>query len=275
MANPTLFTIIGDSLPRERRTMGFTMQSMLRRVPIGIAASVGGILIARFGIVRGVRISLLITMGLGLMTAVIASRIQIPQAKSVRLVERGDLWRMIPSPLRHLLTSDILIRVCEGMVEVLIVLYAVDIIGVSAPQYGLLVAVQMITSIAVYIPAAKLSDRLGRKPFVIATFLFFAMYPLAIVLASGMAGLVGAFIIGGLREIGEPSRKAMIVDFALPEFRGRVVGLYYLARSISIAPSAFAGGLLWNVMPAVPFFVAAAVGVVGTLVFAVTVNEQP
>jgi hypothetical protein len=45
-----------------------------------------------------------------------------------------------------------------------------------------------------------------------------------------------AFIIGGLREIGEPARKAMIVDLAEPEVRARTVGLYYLMRSLAITP---------------------------------------
>src|SRR5881394_2823063 len=36
MATPTLFAVVGDALPRSKRTMGFTVQSMLRRVPIVI-----------------------------------------------------------------------------------------------------------------------------------------------------------------------------------------------------------------------------------------------
>jgi MFS family permease len=141
-------------------------------------------------------------------------------------------------------------------------------------QYGTLVAIQMITSILVYIPAGKIADRIGRKPFVIATFLSFALFPLAIVVASSFAWIVVAFVIGGLREIGEPSRKAMIVDFAQENVRARSVGLYYLVRSLSITPAAAVGGLLWSVAPEVPFIVASVIGLIGTLVFAVTVEER-
>jgi MFS family permease len=42
MAWPAIFAIIGDALPRERRAMGFTLQSILKRVPIVIAPIVGG-----------------------------------------------------------------------------------------------------------------------------------------------------------------------------------------------------------------------------------------
>src|SRR5438045_1989650 len=37
MASPTLFAVVGDALPRDIRTMVFTVQSVLRRVPIVIA----------------------------------------------------------------------------------------------------------------------------------------------------------------------------------------------------------------------------------------------
>ena len=46
MASPAMFSIIGDALPRERRAMGFTLQSILKRVPVVIAPLAGGVLIA-------------------------------------------------------------------------------------------------------------------------------------------------------------------------------------------------------------------------------------
>jgi MFS family permease len=132
----------------------------------------------------------------------------------------------------------------------------------------------MITSILVYIPAGKIADRVGRKPFVIITFICFALFPLAIVFASSFALLALAFVIGGLREIGEPARKAMIVDFAREDVRARSVGLYYLVRSLSITPAAAIGGLLWKISPEVPFLTATAIGAIATIVFAITVEER-
>ena len=79
---------------------------------------------------------------------------------------------------------------------------------------------------------------------------------------------------GGLREIGEPARKAMIVDLADPSRRGRTVGLYYLTRSLSITPAAAIGGLLWKIAPQVPFVTAGVIGIIGTIVFAATVEER-
>ena len=86
--------------------------------------------------------------------------------------------------------------------------------------------------------------------------------------------MVVAFIIGGLREIGEPSRKAMIVDFAAANLRARTVGLYYLVRSLTITPAAAIGGVLWKLAPQTPFIVAGIIGLIGTFVFAMTVDER-
>jgi MFS family permease len=273
MASPAIFAVIGDSLPRERRAMGFTLQSILKRVPIVIAPMIGGTLIASWGIVKGVHAGLVIALVLAAITLLLVTKINIT-IEPPKVTNMRGVWRSFHSALKRLLVSDIIIRTCEGMTGVLTILYVTNVKGISIAWYGTLIAIQTITSILVYLPAGKVADRIGRKPFVIATFLSFALFPLTVMLASSFAFLVLAFIVGGLREIGEPARKAMIVDFAQEGMRARSVGLYYLVRSLSITPAALLGGLLWKISPQVPFTTAAVIGIAGTLVFAATVEER-
>lgn len=273
MASPAIFAVIGDSLPRERRAMGFTLQSILKRVPIVIAPIIGGTLIVSWGIVKGIHAGLVIALVLAAITLLLVSKINVT-IEPPKVTNMRGVWRSFHSALKRLLISDIIIRTCEGMTGVLTILYVTNVKGVSLAWYGTLIAIQMITSILVYLPAGKIADRIGRKPFVIATFLSFALFPLTVMLASSFALLVLAFIVGGLREIGEPARKAMIVDFAQENVRARSVGLYYLVRSLSITPAALIGGLLWNIAPQVPFVTAAIIGIAGTVVFVITVEER-
>jgi MFS family permease len=273
MASPAVFALIGDALPRERRAMGFTLQSMLKRLPMAAAPLIGGALIASSDIRTGVRFGLAITLALAGAAVLIVRRINLPVIAGESVNMRG-VWRSFHSALKRLLISDVIIRMCEGMADIFIILYITNVLGVSFTQYSALVAVQLITSIIIYIPAAKIADRIGRKPFVIITFFCFALFPVAVVLSRGFASLTLAFIVGGLREIGEPSRKAMIVDFAEPHLRARSVGMYYLVRSLAITPAAAVGGLLWGVAPQAPFITAGAIGLVGTIVFAATVEER-
>jgi MFS family permease len=274
MASPTLFAVVGDALPKGRRALGFTVQSILRRVPIAIAPILGGLAIAAYGLQSGIHLGLAVTVVLSIVTLGVVSRVNIPVTPDPAPTHIVAVWRSLPTPLRWLLTSDIFIRTCEGLVDVFLVLYAINVIGISAPAYGVLVAVQMTTAIVSYIPVARFADRMGRKPFVMATFVAFAFFPVSVVLARDFATLVAAFVVGGLREIGEPARKALIVDLAAPSLRARSVGLYYLIRSLTIAPAAFIGGLLWEVTPALPFWMAGLIGLVGVVVFAMTVEER-
>ena len=273
MGSPTLFAVIGDALPKERRAMGFTVQSILKRVPIAVAPIIGGLVIARLGLVPAIRALLIVTIALSVLTFLVLLRVRIDRIEGPPVNIFG-VWRSFPSPLRWLLLSDVFIRTCEGLVDVFLVIFATTIVGISVPRYGLLVAVQMATAIAVYIPAGRIADRIGRKPFVIATFVAFSLFPLAVVVARSFAGLVAAFVVGGLRELGEPSRKALIVDFAQAAIRARTIGLYYFIRSIAIAPAAFAGGLLWERRPSLPFLAALAIGLMGTAIFTLTVHEE-
>ena len=273
MASPAIFALIGDALPPERRAMGFTLQSILKRVPIIVAPMIGGALIARAGITRGIHIGLVVTLCLVAITVLLIQRINI-EVKGADVMDIRGVWRSFHSALKRLLISDIIIRACEGLTGVLTVLYVINVHGLSAARFGTLIAIQMTTSILVYIPAGKLADRMGRKPFVIVTFISFALFPIAVILAPNFGLLIIAFIIGGLREIGEPARKAMIVDFSKETVRARSVGLYYLVRSLSITPAAAIGGLLWSFNPRAPFVTAGVLGVIGTIVFAATVEER-
>ena len=273
MASPAIFAVIGDSLPPERRAMGFTLQSILKRVPIVIAPIIGGAMIASLGIVKGIHAGLLITLALAAVTIVLVAKVKIA-IKASAPTSIGGVWRSFHAALKRLLISDVIIRMCEGMTGVLTILYVTNVQGFSTARYGTLIAIQMIVSILVYIPAGKIADRIGRKPFVIITFASFALFPVAIVFASNFAFLILAFVVGGLREIGEPSRKAMIIDFAREDLRARSVGLYYLIRSLSITPAAAIGGLLWKISPQVPFITAGVIGLIGTIVFTLTVEEK-
>jgi len=274
MASPTLFAVVGDALPQGRRAIGFTVQAVLKRLPILVAPTLGGLAIAAYGVRGGVRLGLVTTLALAAVTLAVVARVRIPVLRDKAPIGIRGVWRALPSPLRWLLLSDVFVRTCEGLVDVFLVIYATNVVGVSAPEYGALIAVQMATAILVYVPASKIADRAGRKPFVIATFLCFAAFPFAVVLARSFFALALAFVVGGLREVGEPARKAMIVDLSRSDIRARSIGLYYLVRSAAIAPAAFTGGLLWNVDPSTPFLVAGAVGIVGTVLFSATVEER-
>jgi len=268
---PAIFAVLGDNLPSSQRSMGFGVQSILKRVPIILAPPLGGWLISRLGFLGGVRAGLAVTIILAFVGIFILRRSYAePLAPAADTERLGSLWRGMDPGLKRLLTADVLARWAEGIPKVFIVLFVMDVLGAGPARFGWLTSLQMITATLVYIPVARMSDRMDRKPFVLLTFAFFALFPLILARASGTAGLIAAFVIAGLRETGEPARKAMILDLSAAHARGRSVGLYYLVRGLAVFPASLVGGWLWTLDPRWPLYAAFAVGVAACGVHAVS-----
>src|SRR6058998_518169 len=65
---PATFSLVGAALDANRHSMGVGVQSVIKRLPIMIAPIIGGMLINRFGIIKGVRIALIASVLLSAVT---------------------------------------------------------------------------------------------------------------------------------------------------------------------------------------------------------------
>ena len=91
MASPTLFAVVGDALPEERRALGFTVQSILRRIPIAVAPTLGGLAIAAYGVLGGVHLGLALTVALAAVTLAAVWRVNIPVTRDEARRTSGGL----------------------------------------------------------------------------------------------------------------------------------------------------------------------------------------
>src|SRR6185436_7087965 len=127
-----------------------------------------------------------------------------------------EVFRAMPADLRSLLQAEILLRWGEWFVRDFAVLYVVGVLKREEEEAGMLLALTAVSALLTYIPMAKRIDQAtSPKPYIGVTFLLFALFPFSLVLLpkSGlgvMPGLIVAFVINGLRELGEPARKAAI-----------------------------------------------------------------
>ena len=269
---PATFAVVATSLDRHQHTMGVGVQSMVRRVPMMVGPLIGGWLITQHGWEQGVRLALVGCIGLSLATTLfqwfMADPVAGPTAATTRprLGFLGVVKSFNPT-LRELLVSDILIRFCERLPYAFVILWAMNHGGVSAQEFGWLVAIEMVTAMVCYVPAAYLADKHGQRPFVLATFGFFTLFPLSLLCADGFGWLAVAFAVRGLKEFGEPARKALIIAQANPELRARTYGAYYLIRDCVVTTGSFLGAWLWSISPQANFIGAAVCGAVGTAWF--------
>jgi len=82
-------------------------------------------------------------------------------------------------------------------------------------------------------------------------------------------------VVRGLKEFGEPARKALIIGEARPELRARTYGAYYLIRDCIVTTGSFLGAWLWQLGPHANFIGAAICGALGTVWYGWFVYRRP
>jgi len=281
---PATFSLVGAALQANRHSMGVGVQSVIKRLPIMIAPFFGGMLIDRFGIINGVRIALVVSIFFSAIANLVQRQLREETNDEAEVAaatapepEHWNFWRTLRefnSPMRHLLLSDILIRFCERVPYAWVVIFAMDYIGVSGRQVGILTAIEMFAATVCIIPASHYADRHGREPFVIVTFIMFTLFPISLLLSRSFSALVVAFTIRGLKEFGDTSRKALIIGYSDADRRGQMVGTYYLVRDLIVSAGAILGAYLWKLGPGLNFVGAAALGAAGTIFYVKTIRQS-
>jgi len=272
---PATMDLVSRVLPKHKRTMGISMHSLVRRIPMALGPLLGGLIINRWGETAGVRLAFVCALALSAVAMLLQQRLipdQAPGGDAGSRAERNPLrlFREMSPALRRLLVSDILVRFCEQIPYAFVVVWAMKRVAspVSAFEFGILTSVEMATAVLIYIPVAWMADRTGKKPFVLMTFIFFTLFPLALIFCQSFWPLLAAFVLRGLKEFGEPTRKALIMDLAPEGRKAAMFGLYYLLRDVVVSAAAFGGAFLWMLSPTVNFLTAFAFGVAGTVWFA-------
>ena len=274
---PATFSLVGETLTANRYSMGVGIQSVIKRLPIMIAPIFGGILVDRFGIIPGVRIALIMSIFLSVATIFVQLQLRKEPKEEIATDERWNIWRSwreFNVPMRRLLLSDVLVRFCERIPYAWVVIFAMDHIGVSGKQVGVLTTIEMLAATLCIIPASHFADKHGREPFVVVTFIMFTLFPISLLISRSFSALVIAFMIRGFKEFGDTSRKALIIGYSESERRGQMIGTYYLVRDLIVSSGAILGAYLWTLGPRVNFLGAAALGIAGTIFYMKTIREQ-
>ena len=282
---PATMSLIARVLPMNKRTMGVSMHSLMRRIPMGIGPILGGVCIGLWGERNGVRLAFVCAFVLAIVATILQQTLieEDPPKSAVESSSKAPeknpikLLREMNPSLKRLLASDILVRFCEQIPYAFVVVWCMKTITepVSALSFGILTGIEMTTAMLVYIPVAYLADKTTKKPFIVITFGFFSIFPVVLLFCQSFKWLVLAFILRGLKEFGEPTRKALIMDLAPEDRKAAMFGLYYLLRDIVVSIAAFGGAFFWQIGPSTNFIVAFLFGVAGTALFALYGTDFP
>jgi predicted MFS family arabinose efflux permease len=281
---PVTFTTVGATVTKASQGMAFALQSIQKRLPRIIGPAVAGLVLAAaarhygdadVGYVVGLRwlvgVAFLLALGsLAMQILWLPRRPAPPRGPAPRAVVRA-----FHPALRRLLLAEVFTRWCDWLVREFVVLYLLSVRGVDAASVGFLFALQNLVALLTYLPIGRMTAVVGLQPFIGLTFIFFALFPLALAVVPDGYGLIAAFVVWGLREIGEPARKALIVSLLPAPVRAQGVGLYWGIRAVAICWASLVGALVWFWLgPEALLYLAFAFGCAGAAVFYLWVRES-
>lgn len=280
---PVTFTTVGATVTKSSQGMAFALQSIQKRLPKIIGPAVAGLVLtaavqkygsAEVGYVVGMRwlVGFALLLGLGSLAMQIRWMPHLPPAP--RGPGPAAVVRAFHPTLRRLLLAEVFTRWCDWLVREFVVLYLLVVRGAEPSSVGLLFALQNVVALLTYLPIGRMTVVVGLQPFIGLTFVFFALFPLSLVLAPDGYGLTLAFVVYGLREIGEPARKALITSLLPPAIRAEGVGLYWGIRGVAVCWASLIGALVWSWWgPETLLYLAFAFGCIGAAVFYLFARE--
>jgi MFS family permease len=120
-------------------------------------------------------------------------------------------------------------------------------IGFSDANALLLYVLFYMTYTVFSVPAGILSDKLGRKPVLMAGYLAFAIISLGLVFIDGKTGLAVFFMIYGLFfALTDGVQRAYVADLAPADLKATSLGAFHTAIGIAALPGGFFAGILWD-----------------------------
>ena len=172
---PALLAMMADSMPPERRGMGYSIINLIMSVTTTPAAAVGLTLVVQYGLVEGLRVGYTIIVVFFLAAATLRLRLKESIKKNPGKMQLSELvnsypkalkegigiWKLVPRSTFFLFISGLLVRLSFAMTQFNMLFYALDELLISEAIWGLATIALFSTMIIFAFPAGKLIDKIG------------------------------------------------------------------------------------------------------------------
>jgi MFS family permease len=290
LSRPAYNALIAESLPPDKRSSGFAAISFVQKIPNIFTGLIGGYIIDVYGVLNGVRLILVFSLlASSIGTLIYWRRLEETLTSEISKPLQGRRLTLqgIGSMPRNILILTIVAALSAFGVRMLFgftVIYAVEEIGLSTTQYGLISTIVSLTSLFLTMPGGLIADRIGKKKTVTisrfvgslstvgvplsSSFMHLAFFSVAGSIGSGMGGTY-------FRVRGGPVWEALVADMCPMGDRARLMGLMGTIISLINIPATWVGGYLYdNSSPSLPFLTSFALNTFGTLLLVFLVRED-
>jgi MFS family permease len=207
---------------------------------------------------------------------------EAPKQPDTAAKEAANVPVLEPARLRKLggrfwaVLGVVLIFTLGNSTDAFLLLRAADL-GVPIAQIPLLWAMLHVVKSASSTPGGALSDRVGRRPLLIAGWLLFAAVYFAFGRATSAWQVWALFAIYGVFfGLTEGTEKALVADMVPASARGTAFGGFNLAISLGALPASVIFGLWWDrVGPRAAFDFGATMALIATVALVLVLPRAP
>jgi len=265
---PALFAMISDSLPPEKRGIGTSITQLIASVSTTPGPAIAAFLYAAYGSIDGMRISYGIVVALFLVAAALRSNLketisnppkisarEILKAYPASLKESFNVWKVVPRSTFYLFLTFLIGGFSIAMIQTFTVIYAVQDLGLSRPEWSLALMFLFVAMILLAIPTGKLIDRVGRKIPLLLSYAFGVPSMLLFVYGDLYRLIVSLILLGLTQLMLFSSYSALMADLVPKEQRGKVTGFSQFFNYITMALGVLLGGIFYSTIShQLPFF---------------------
>jgi MFS family permease len=264
---PALLAMTADSLPSERRGMGFSIIMLITRVATTPAPAVAGLLYAVYGLVPGMRIGYVILVAFFLTAAILRSRLKetVGQGGKINpkellnsypkaIKESSAVWKIVPRSMLYLFIAGLFGTFSNALVGANFLFYAKYQLGISEALWWQLQTYLVITIIILALPCGKLVDKIGRKIPLLLSYLLFIPSILLFMYGDLQKLLLALPLVGLANVLMMSAVSSLQADLVPKAQRGKVIGFTNFVNYILVALGMLTGGFLYeHINPQLPF----------------------
>jgi MFS family permease len=288
---PALQAIIADSLPSEKRGIGFSMIMFVNNLATVISPTIAGLLYLQFGLVLGVRIAYFTVFVFDLVAAFLriklvetlknnsdrTSRASIMGTvkEYPKAVKEGlGVWRLLPRSMFYMFVTNALASFGFAMLMPYLLVYATEVLHVAKFNWALLMTWFTASMILASLPCGKLTDKTGRKMPLAVSWVCLALFPLLFLLGDLRVLFVAYLMFGVSNALFAAAYQALEADLVPRDMRGKEVGCSQFITYTLMSIGGLLGGLIYQyVSPVLPFVVSFMVTLPCAIVTFVLVHE--
>lgn len=259
ISNPALHALTADSIPPERRGIGYSIYQLTIDVTSTPAPLLAGLLFYKFGFVLGMRIAYIFVS----LSYIISSIIRFKLKETIEYTDQIDIKELlmafpisikesikilfeVPKSLLYFIISSNVFTLASSIFFPYIIIYATEELGLSKFQWSIIMTIQFFMTTVLIIPFGKMIDKYGRKnpillfnfllPFILTSIIYGNFNVLLLIMP-----LLGIFL-----SASSAASKSLVADLSPKKMRGRISGLTRFVRLIIGATGNLLGGFIYQ-----------------------------